>query len=269
MATIRRLRLCRTDAAGTQETVHFETSSEIVLRPDGTTVEAALKAGTGGGTVTQETLAEAIKEYFTGTGSSGSSGAEGKSVIETIVKEYLANVAAGKGDGAAATQKAVEDIVKKYFAAVASGTGSAADVAAAKEFTDAVQKVLDDGEYATEDFVTTADTALRKELVDKINSGVRISDPKPFTVVPGAWKTDSYPTYSYYYDIPDDTVTGDDIATMQVDAASAPVAQACGMAPVTETLAKVIRIRASSAPTANISGEYRIEYHHALEEASA
>ena len=240
MATIRRLRLCRTDAAGTQETVHFETSSEIVLRPDGTTVEAALKAGTGGGTVTQETLAEAIKEYFTGT-----------------------------GDGAAATQKAVEDIVKKYFAAVASGTGSAADVAAAKEFTDAVQKVLDDGEYATEDFVTTADAALRKELVDKINSGVRISDPKPFTVVPGAWKTDSYPTYSYYYDIPDDTVTGDDIATMQVDAASAPVAQACGMAPVTETLSKVIRIRASSAPTANISGEYRIEYHHALEETTA
>ena len=40
---VQRLRLLRTSAAGT-DTVHLETNSEIVLRPDGSTVEAGLNA---------------------------------------------------------------------------------------------------------------------------------------------------------------------------------------------------------------------------------
>ena len=71
------------------------------------------------------------------------------------------------------------------------------------------------------------------------------------------WSQDSG-AYPYYYDISAAGVTVKDRADLALDPASIRAAIACGMCPATETLAGVIRVRATTTPGAEMSGEYWI-----------
>ena len=77
------------------------------------------------------------------------------------------------------------------------------------------------------------------------------------TIPATGWSQDSG-AYPYYYDIPAEGVTAKDRADLALAPASIAAAVACGMCPATETLAGVIRVRATKITLAAMSGEYRI-----------
>ena len=97
--------------------------------------------------------------------------------------------------------------------------------------------------------VAGAAAAAIAEKQDKISS-------KTATLTASGWKKDN-DEYPCYYDIPDVTVTASDRAdvTALVDDSTA---DSCKFCCRTATGAGYIRIRAKTAPTANISVEYQI-----------
>ena len=79
------------------------------------------------------------------------------------------------------------------------------------------------------------------------------------TVPKTGWGSDSTAVYPKYYDIAVSGVTASDRASVDVAPASMSAAVACGLCPVTETLAGKIRIRAASVPAAAMTANYWIE----------
>ena len=79
------------------------------------------------------------------------------------------------------------------------------------------------------------------------------------TIPKTGWSSDSTATYSKYYDVAVTGVTASDRAHVDIAAAAWAAAIACGLCPVTETLAGKIRIRAASVPAATISANYFVE----------
>lgn len=84
-------------------------------------------------------------------------------------------------------------------------------------------------------------------------SGVSVTIPTT------GWGSDSTATYSKYYDFSVTGITASDRADVQVSPAGMAAALACGLCPVTETLAGKIRIRAASVPSASIAAQYWVE----------
>ena len=80
-----------------------------------------------------------------------------------------------------------------------------------------------------------------------------------FTIPASGWSTDSTTGYTRYYDIAVSGVTASDRADIIIAPGSVNAAAACGLCPVSETLAGKVRIRASSVPSEAISAEYWIE----------
>lgn len=80
-----------------------------------------------------------------------------------------------------------------------------------------------------------------------------------FTIPTSGWSTDSTTGYTKYYDVTVSGVTANDRADVIIAAGSVNAAAACGLCPVSETLAGKVRIRATKVPTAAISAEYWIE----------
>lgn len=89
-----------------------------------------------------------------------------------------------------------------------------------------------------------------------------------FSIPVTGWKSDSsVPGYTKYIDIKVDGLTAADSVGVDVDPSSSAVAKAAGFAP-TESLAGVLRLRASSVPGAAITAQYHIiEAATAAEEA--
>lgn len=80
-----------------------------------------------------------------------------------------------------------------------------------------------------------------------------------FTIPTSGWSTDSTTGYTKFYDITVDNVTVNDRAEVIIAPGSVNAAAACGMCPVSETMAGKIRIRATRVPTAAIAAQYWIE----------
>lgn len=106
MSTLKRVRLCRVDSEGEITTFHVETSSDIVLRPDGTSVEQALTrlANTGG--------------TGTGTGTGGGSGdaassEEFKELKDQVTKLAVAVTGAVSSEAFKAFQSEVQAALEK------------------------------------------------------------------------------------------------------------------------------------------------------------
>lgn len=79
-----------------------------------------------------------------------------------------------------------------------------------------------------------------------------------FTIPITGWKTDSAVAgYPNYIDISVSGLTADDCVAVNVAPSSSAVAKAAGFAP-TESLAGVLRLRASSVPCAAITAQYHI-----------
>ncbi len=73
------------------------------------------------------------------------------------------------------------------------------------------------------------------------------------------WTSDtSVAAYPYRYDIPASGVTAADRAEVTVAPSGLAAASACGLCPTCETVAGAIRIRAKTAPTAEIAAQYWI-----------
>lgn len=80
-----------------------------------------------------------------------------------------------------------------------------------------------------------------------------------FTIPTTGWGSDNVTGYTKYYDVEVSGVTANDRADIIIAPGSVNAAAACGLCPVSETLAGKVRIRASQVPTAAISAEYWIE----------
>lgn len=80
-----------------------------------------------------------------------------------------------------------------------------------------------------------------------------------FIIPTSGWSTDTTTGYTKYYDIAVTGVTVNDRAEVIIAPGGVNAAAACGMCPVSETLAGKIRIRATRVPTAAIAAEYWIE----------
>ncbi len=79
------------------------------------------------------------------------------------------------------------------------------------------------------------------------------------TIPTTSWNSDSTATYPKYYDVAITGVTASDRASVDIASAAWSTAIACGLCPITETLAGKIRIRAATVPTAAMSANYWIE----------
>ena len=79
------------------------------------------------------------------------------------------------------------------------------------------------------------------------------------TIPASGWGSDSTAMYSKYYDISVTEVTTKDRADVLVSPTGMATAVACGLCPVTETLAGKIRIRAVSVPSSTIAAQYWVE----------
>lgn len=79
------------------------------------------------------------------------------------------------------------------------------------------------------------------------------------TIPASGWSSDSTATYPKYYDIAVTGVTDKDRASVDIAPAGMAAAVACGLCPVTETLADKIRIRAASVPSSSIAAKYWVE----------
>lgn len=136
-------------------------------------------------------------------------------------------------------------ILERGLAALCDGIQGAREKAeaagsAASALAEATAKSLDE-----------VDEALDKKQ-DK-GTGVAVTIPA------SDWSNDSTAGYPKYYDISVAGVTASDRADVIVSQAGMPAAVACGLCPVTETLAGKIRIRAVSVPSASIAAQYWIE----------
>lgn len=80
------------------------------------------------------------------------------------------------------------------------------------------------------------------------------------TIPVTGWKSDATSGYPQYYDILVPGATTRDRATITISPAGLGLAAACGMCPTSETLAGIIRLRASGIPNAEILAEYWIDY---------
>lgn len=135
----------------------------------------------------------------------------------------------------------------------------------AKIITEATSKALkeleESGQIMSEDRV--------KELIKESN-GLKADKATfvGFTIPITGWKTDSAVAgYPNYIDISVSGLTADDCVAVNVAPSSSAVAKAAGFAP-TESLAGVLRLRASSVPGAAITAQYHIiEAATAAEEA--
>jgi len=80
------------------------------------------------------------------------------------------------------------------------------------------------------------------------------------TTIPiSGWLNDNTAKYPYYYDIAITGVTARDCAAVAVVPSSLEIAKACGLCPVSESMAGKVRLRAINVPTAAIQAEYWIE----------
>lgn len=79
------------------------------------------------------------------------------------------------------------------------------------------------------------------------------------TIPTSGWGSDTTATYPKYYDIAVTGVTTSDRASVDIAQAALATAVACGLCPVTETLAGKIRLRAASIPAAAMAANYWVE----------
>lgn len=100
--------------------------------------------------------------------------------------------------------------------------------------------------------VTEAMQEMEAAKADK-QASVSLTIPKT------GWSDDAASTsYPKYLDITASSITAKDSVNIAISPSSMAVAIACGMCPTSETLSGKIRIRAKSAPSANIQAEYRL-----------
>lgn len=98
-----------------------------------------------------------------------------------------------------------------------------------------------------------------KQAYDLANSKQSKPLKGSFTIPTSGWSTDTTTGYTKYYDIAVTGVTVNDRAEVIIAPGGVNAAAACGMCPVSETLAGKIRIRATRVPTSAIAAEYWIE----------
>ena len=107
--------------------------------------------------------------------------------------------------------------------------------------------------------VTSLASAVAK-YTDEVNEALDRKQDKgadaAVTITITGWGSDSNANYPRYYDITAEGVTANDSADVVISPSSVGTATACGLCPVTETLAGKIRIRAVSVPSASIAAQY-------------
>ena len=112
-------------------------------------------------------------------------------------------------------------------------------------------------------FVEGLMSELAKTTVDAINEMEEVKADKPkavsVTIPVSGWKSDSSGDYPKYYDILTKDAAIGDRTDIVIAPSSLKSAKSCGLCPTSETLAGIIRIRATSVPSENISAEYIIE----------
>lgn len=93
------------------------------------------------------------------------------------------------------------------------------------------------------------------ELAGKQDKPTAVSVTIPAT----GWGSDSTAGYPKYYDISAAGVTARDRADIVIAPAGMSAAKECGLCPVCETLAEIIRVRAERVPAAAIAAAYWLE----------
>ncbi len=91
--------------------------------------------------------------------------------------------------------------------------------------------------------------------------GKKADKPKAVfcVITPSGWKNDKAEKYPHYYDIAVSGATVKDRAEVTLAASSLEAASDCGLCQTCETMDGKLRLRAVSAPTADLSVEYWIE----------